>query len=72
MQTQGQQLARAAFAAMIALVLGFGATQAVAATAQPGGLQRSCDHFQCDQYCVGNGFSYGECRIHPLRCECFY
>lgn len=69
MRTHGRKLARAAFGAAVALTLGFGATQALAAP-PTGEAARRCDLYTCNEDCIGQGYAGGVCRLMPLRCEC--
>lgn len=63
--------------ALVAGVLGFGATQALAAPAPSAATER-CDwemHQICNENCQRDGYVGGRCRVPPelgvTVCECF-
>jgi hypothetical protein len=57
------------FAAAVAGVLSFGATQAVAAPAEStASLTRCTDHDLCDVYCQNHGYLAGKCINWACNC----
>jgi hypothetical protein len=63
---------KAAFAAVVAAALGFGATQALAA---PGGVDTSaavCGSLDCERLCARIGAIYGTCAPNGVTCTCYW
>lgn len=66
---RASQLRKGLFSLVMALSLGFGATQALAVPAPPEATARTCDLWKCFQTCQSFGYMYGECAND--RCYCF-
>jgi hypothetical protein len=59
---------RAAFPALMAVALAFGAVQALATPAHATRAALSCSDEHCDANCVSRGFAYGSCATGACRC----
>lgn len=67
MRDSARLLARAAFGAAVAGILGFGTAQAVAAPSAR--AEASCDLLGCNDYCVERGYLGGNCTLKG-QCIC--
>lgn len=65
-------LRKGLFTLAMALSLGFGASQALAAPADGAAAARLCDELKCRRSCLALGYQYGACSAGAEVCDCWH